>query len=360
MAGTVTALVPSATLVLEPKAVPVESTFLVTASPYHPEIVYEQAIVPAREIEIVITGRGEGPTTGTVWVKEKHAEGNVVLVNRTDKPVIVPKGTIVRTGSGDNIRFYTVADVELPGTLYGHRRIGIIALEPGEQGNVDALTISIVEGEIAQTVDVINDEATVGGEDVTHYMVKSVDQDRLREDLKEQLVRDAYQELLSQVEEGEFIPQESVVPDRQAIEENQHQVIDEQSDIVSMDMTLRVSAMAVDWNAVEQLAARMLDVGSGSDRELIASSLVVERSPQTDFDGIQAKFEVNARGAVAEKIDVDRIQRALRGRELDEAYTWITERYDLKRPPDLRVLPVEWGRLPLLPERIDVQIIAEA
>jgi hypothetical protein len=357
MLATAAALVPSATIQLEPLARPVEARFEVTASPAYAGIQYEQAIVPARFVDLVVEARGETPTTGTIWVKEKHASGDIVLVNRTDSPVLVPKGTIVRTGSGVNLRFYTVAAVELPGRVYAHRRVSIIALAPGEEGNVDALTISVVEGENAHLVDAINDTATSGGEDVTKYVVKRLDFETLREELKKKLEHDAYEQLMDSLEEGEFVPRESIRGE--ILSENFHQVLDEQTDVLSMDMKVRVTAVAVDGKAIEELAQRFLESGSDGEFQLVQSSMSVERSDDVQVTGNDVRLSVVARGAVAETIDVERIRRALRGKELDEAAGWLSQHYELNREPKLEITPEVWERMPLLPARIQVKILAD-
>jgi hypothetical protein len=357
MLATAAVLVPSATVQLEPLAQPVEARFDVTASPAYAGIQYEQAIVPARVIDLVIEGRGETPTTGTIWVKEKHAEGEIVLVNRSDSVVLVPKGTIVRTGSGVNLRFYTVADIELPGRLYAHRRVGIIALDPGEEGNVDPLTISVVEGENAHLVDAINDTPTSGGEDITRYVVKRTDFDTVREDLKKKLENDAYEQLMASLEQDEFVPRESIRGE--IVAEDFHQVLDEQTDVLSMDMKVRATAVAVDGAAIADLAARFLESGSDRQLQLVPDSLAVQHSDQVEMVGNEVRLSVTARGAVAETIDVERIRRALRGKELDQALAWLGQQYDLRRQPELEVSPDLWERMPLLPARIDVKILAD-
>lgn len=112
---------------------------------------------------MIVEGRGETPASGRIDVLDAQATGRVVFANKTNSPVVVPKGTIVRTGSGTVVRFATTSDVQLPGSLYASAPVGIVALEPGPVGNVQALTINVVEGEVAMRVDVLNDAPTSGG-----------------------------------------------------------------------------------------------------------------------------------------------------------------------------------------------------
>jgi len=142
---------PTAVVTLVPVSEPVSARLEVTAEWGLDEIDYGRARVPARWVEIEIEGEDEIPATGMMDVPETHAQGEVVFANRSSDPLVVPKGTIVRTGSGVNIRFFTVSEVELPGILWGHARVGIIAMEPGPSGNVNALTVNTVEGPLEPT-----------------------------------------------------------------------------------------------------------------------------------------------------------------------------------------------------------------
>ena len=148
---------------LAPVAVPVAGELAVTAVNLNTAVDYGNATIPARVVQVIVSGTGETPTTGSLDGPDEHASGQVVFVNRTTSPVTVPKGTIVRTGSGTNVRFYTVTAVEVAGSLYAFRRVGVIAMDPGPSGNVQPLTINVVEGDLAASVEVLNDTATTGG-----------------------------------------------------------------------------------------------------------------------------------------------------------------------------------------------------
>ena len=88
---------PSATVTLSPVVMPVAASFAVTARPGLREIDYGKAIIPARRVQVIVSGHGSTPASGWVDVPDAHASGEVVFANRTSEPVHVPKGTIVRT-----------------------------------------------------------------------------------------------------------------------------------------------------------------------------------------------------------------------------------------------------------------------
>jgi hypothetical protein len=353
--GVAAVLMPAATVRLEPVAKPVSGSLEATANPEYREIDYSQAIIPARVVQVIVSGRGDTPATGRVDVPDGHAAGEVVFVNRTSDPVVVPKGTEVRTGSGVNIRFYTVADTELPGTLFANARVGVIAFEAGPRGNVQALTISVVEGQVAHLVNVLNDQPLRGGSIKRVATVASADPDKLRTDLLKRLQQEAYTQLAAELKPGEFIPPNSV--DAQVMAEQFDQVLDQQSDVLSMEMKVVVRGTAVDDKSLENLARHFLETrepGLG----LIEDSLAIERSEGVIVERNVVRFGMTMRGVVAPIVDVESVKAALRGRGVAQASVWLEEHLQLQAAPEISVVPRQWERLPWLPGRINVVIAA--
>lgn len=357
LAGSILLLLPSATVTLHPQAQTSRARAHVTASLIHKETDYGQAIVPARLVQVIIEGRGETPATEGLDVSDEHASGEVVFANRTDESVVVPKGTIVRTTSGVSARLYTVSDVELPAVLYGHARVGVIAVDPGIGGNVKPFTINVVEGDVADQVDVLNDKPTEGGTTRRVPMVAFRDFDRLRADMIARLQEQAYEQLVAELDKDEFIPPESL--DVQVMAQHFDQVVDQQSNVLSMDMKVVARGIAVDGGAVEDLARRLLQAGTG-DIELIEDSLVVERSEQVEIRGSQVIFDFAAHGAVAPRIDGQEIKTAILGMPASRAAEWLAANIELASDPTVEVSPSMWGRMPMLTARIKLIVSVES
>ena len=354
--GIAAILIPSATVRLEPVARTVSGSLEVTAHPEYRDIDYGQAIVPARVVQVIISGRGETPATGRIDVPDGHATGEVVLVNKTTEAVIVPKGTVVRTGSGVNVRFYTVADVELPPALYASARVGVIAFEPGPVGNVQPLTINVVEGPVAHLVNVLNDQPTRGGSMKRVATVASEDVDKLRAELIGRLQQEAYAQLVGELQAGEFIPPESV--DAQVMAEHFDQVLEQQSDVLSMEMKVVVRGTAVDGKSLEALAKHFLE-SREKGLTLIEGTLEVQRADDVRMEQKVARFHVMARGVVAPMVDVEGLKASLRGRKVAQAASWLSEHLDLRAEPEIEVFPQQWEWMPWLPGHINVIISAE-
>jgi hypothetical protein len=356
--GAAVSLLPSATITLEPVSEPVDAALLVRASPAYREIDYGEAIIPARMVQVIVAGTGETPTTARLDVPEGHASGEVVFANRTTEPVTVPKGTIVRTSSGVNVRFYSVGDVELPPTLYGHARVRVIALEPGPSGNVSALTINAVEGEVADLVDVLNDSPTQGGNIRRVAIVSYKDFDVLRANLIERLQQEAYEQLVSELSEDEFVPPNSL--DVQVMSQKFDQVVDQQSDVLSMEMKTVARGVAVDGQLIRELAARLLQSRAEEGYRLIEDSMEVQRSEDVQMTGGEVHFDMVAWGLLAPIVEVDRAKTAIRGKTSAQALEWFDQRYHLESRPRILMVPTWWDRMPWLPARMDIIISSTA
>lgn len=356
LAGTSLAFVPRATVTLEPAAKPVSGTFDVTADLTYLGIDYGRAIIPARRVQVIVQGRNEIPTSKSIPVPDAHASGQVVVSNRTSNPVTVPKGTIVRTSSGVNVRFATMADIELPPVLFGNSWVGVIALEPGPSGNVGALTISIVEGEVASLVSVLNPKPTQGGSDKYVHVVSLEDQNRLIAESEDLLKEQAFAEIVSELEGEESVASGSV--EVEVMSQHFDQVLDQQSDFVSMDMKIVARGVAVNDQDLESFATQFLESQAGEGMALIEDSLILQRSKDVLVNGILVRMKVSARGMVAPLVDVDLIKRAVRGKERAEAMKWLSSHTELRQEPQITLFPEWWQYLPWLPGQTEIVISA--
>ncbi len=365
MAGVAVALVPTATISLRPSSRSVSATLNVSADPTYRDVEVAKSIIPARVVQVIVEGRGDTPTTGRAEQPDANAVGEVVFSNKTTNPVKVPKGTIVRTGSGLNVRFRTVSEIELPGSLFGSARAGVMAVDPGPVGNVQALIINVVEGEIAREVDVLNDKPTQGGLMKALATVAPGDFDVLRADLVARLQKETYDQVIAGLQPGEFIPPNSL--DVQVMSEKFDQTLGQQTPLLSMSMKVVVKGIAVDGDSLDTLARRSLEVGAGSGMSIVGDSLVVQRSEQLVVEKNNVvRFTASARGEVAPVVDVNSIKEAVRGRQVSEATRWLAQHLQLSTPPEIVVQPEWWdsvpwlrGSLPWLPGRIKVLISVE-
>jgi len=354
--------VPTATVRIVPAAVRYAGNVDVIADPTVTEIDYEHMIVPARNVQVSIEGTGETEATGSIVVPDQPASGQVVFSNRSDTPVHIPKGTVVRTRSGKVVSFVTTSDVDLPGTMYATVRVGIVAQQPGVEGNVRELTITQVDGPLASEVDVLNDAATYGGTTRTEPVVAQEDLDRLPGITMASLATQAYERLIPELEEGEFIPQDAF--EILVMEQYYGQAVGQRAEKVTMDMRVLVNGLAVDSRDLEAVGRHFLEAQAGEGLSVIESSLLLSRSPGNlvyaeDQQHRRFATTLSAEALLAPTLHEAQLRETLAGKRVSAARAWLNEHLELAAPPEISVAPSGWPFLPRLTGRITIEIDAE-
>jgi len=348
-------LLPTATVTVRPVSEPVEASLRIRGALGLEEIDYELAQVPARTISVELESFDTIATTNKRDIPDGHAQGTVVLANKTTVPVTITAGTVVRTSFGDNVRFYTVADTWLPGELFTTARVGIIAAEPGPAGNVAPVTINVLEGEHAAQVDVLNDTRTTGGTVRRVSTVDGVDKVNLRAKLSKRIQEEAYQELTSSLQPGEFVPSESLAI--AVLSETFDHKIDEVTDQLGLTMAVRVSGLAVDGAAGQKLVlallAQRLEPGYDlvPDSATFAQGAVVSASPE------EAEFIMSGRAAAAPAIDRQAVASAIAGQTAEAAQRLLMQQFELAAEPEIEIRGSILQRLPWWAQRIRVRVV---
>lgn len=357
LALTVLLVLPSATVTLQPVSEPMEMTMEIVGTAGIQSIRYETGEVPARVVSVVREGTDKIATTGRIDVPDGHAQGTVVFANRTTIPVTITKGTVVRTSTGDNVRFYTVADAWLPGELYATVRVGVLAAEPGPKGNVPALTINVIEGELAAQADVLNDQRLTGGTVRRMGAVQGEDRVRVRARLMKRLQEEAYAELTAALAQKEFIPPDSLVIAVVA-EEFDHKVGD-MADELGLTMRVRVTGLAINAADGEELLLRLLEQRMKPGYQLVQGSPVFRNEGLREASPEQARFAMSVRASVAPTIDTQRVSETIAGRTVKEAEEYLSRGFALRSEPRIKLENSPWQRLPWWARRIRVRVVTE-
>ncbi len=345
---------PSATVALDPKGDQADIEAMVLASTDLQQVDYEQGQVPARQVQIEIDGEESGQSTGKRSSPDQHASGEVVFANKTTEQVDVPKGTVVRTNDGVPVKFYTLLDVQVPGSFGATARAPIMAFDAGPGANVEALTIRVVEGEPAYKVDVLNDQPTRGGNEKRVGIVASQDYDRLRASLMQRLQQQAYDTLVQQLDSGEWIPQDSL--EVAIAEEAFDKKLDEPAEALRLTMKVRVTGLAVQGEGTRKLLTRMLEARSKGLVVNDATLQVDQPVGNAIVDGQLIRFKARARALLVPAIDLRTVSARVAGQSPERALTWLTSQYDLRQAPEIQIWPRWWPLLPKLPYRIQVHL----
>lgn len=309
-------LIPTATITLQPATEPMTASMEITGEAGLTAVNYGLGQVPARTVSVEREGSDNIATTDKRDVPDGHAEGSAVFANKTTIPVTITKGTLVRTSFGRNVRFFTVADVLLPAELHGTVRVGILAELPGPDGNVPALTVNVVEGELAARAEVLNDTRTTGGTVRRMAVVHGDDKVQLRAKLLKRLQEESYKELIAALSTDEFVPTESLVI-TVLEEEFDHQVGD-QVDTLGCRMKVRVNGLAVSGAGGEELLLSLLQQRMQPGYRLVEGSAQFGRGSVLAATTEEARFQMSVRASIASAIEPAAVQKALAGKTVQD------------------------------------------
>jgi len=346
-------ILPGAEITLVPRTEVVSSAYPVKANPNIDEIDYVSSEIPARIVEIQLEETGQTATTARKDVPEARATGTVIFSNRRSEETLVPQGTVVSTSSGTTVRFHTILDLTLPPN--GRGEVGIVALEPGPNGNVSAWQINVVEGGLAFQVDVRNDASTQGGGAKQVGYVTAEDKNRLYESLLQRVRQEGYAQIGKELTEGEFVPPESLIV--QVLSETYDRNVGDPADVLNLSMRAKVSGTTISTDDARKLASRLIQFQVPEGHELIPDSLVFQQGEVLQIEGRTAHFSMQVAGTTMAEIDEDEIKGTLRGSPIDDARRYLLENLELNADPAVAVAPNWLNRIPWFSFRISLHVL---
>jgi hypothetical protein len=347
-------LLPNAVVELTPMSEPAEAAMEITGVAGLAEINYSEAQIPARIVSVDIEAFDTIATTNKRDVPDGYAQGTVVFANKTSIPVTITKGTVLRTSFGENVRFYTLSDAWLPGELFATVQVGILAAESGPVGNVPALTVNVVEGELAAQMDVLNNTRTNGGTVRRISTVDGVDKVNLRAKLSKRLQEEAYRELTSGLGPDDFIPADSLVIEVLG-EEFDHK-IDEITDELGMTMQVQVSGLVVSGEDGKELLLTLLQQRVKEGYRLLEDSALFERGEVISASLERAEFGMIVQASVVPDIAADSVSTAIAGMTIEAAKEYLSRQFELASEPRIEVTGSFLGRVPWWEARINVKV----
>jgi hypothetical protein len=348
-------IVPSAEITLVLASETVDATLPVQADPDLDMVDYEAGQIPARVVQAQIEGKAQIAVSGTKDAPDEPARGLVFFINNINQPVTVPEGTVVATSTGSTIRFTTVEEATVPGTVGAVAEAEVVAVDPGPGGNVRANLINMIEGPLSLQVRVSNPEAMEGGSVKQVGMVTVADQERLQTILLQQLHQAAYSQLSEQLkeEEGEFLVSESVAMDHIVTEEYDKSV-GEQTDVLTLEMAVMFRGTAFEEEDANALVRAALETMVPGGFALGSQSLQYQRGEITGVEDGKVSFVMRGSSSALAEIDEKAIKEAIRGKPLDFAQEYLSQNLRLEEAPVIKVTPTWPGRVPWLGFRINI------
>lgn len=347
-------VLPAATVTVVPGQRAIEATARITADPAAPVVDVAAGIIPARLIESYIEVTGSTPTTGREQSQTDLARGSVVFTNQSNRAVTIPAGTIISTSTGDRVDFRTLNNVELAPNQGARATVNVEAMTPGTRGNVRANTITTVSGALRTQVQVTNPNATGGGASALVAVVKQEDRDRLLADVTAQIESQAYQRLLPELQEGEWMPPDSV--QTFVIAQYFDHFNDEPAEELNLTLRILARGVGVDQRTAQLGALSALEREVPSRGRLVADSLRYFVNPEVTRIGNGVSFDVVAQGSYVIPVDAQEVRSVIVGLPPQDAASRLQQQLLLAGTPEFYLDPDWFGVLPHFGSRIQVRI----
>ena len=351
--------IPGATITLEPEVQSLQVVKQLVADPQLEEVERGGPSVPGRVLATVQEWDADVETTGTTEVPDARSQGRVIFVNQLDQPVTVPAGARVSTSAGRRIVFQTLAPVEVPGVVGGTVETNVVAVEPGDRGNVATNLINRVEGPLSLQLEVRNLEPLTGGGVRIEKAVTEADQERLRSQVLQQIQLLSLAELESQVDRQEFLARDSLRLVR-ILHETYSHFPGEQSDRLGLEIRAEFQATAVDETQATGLVYEAVAAAVEDGFRLVPESLSFSsgRVLGVDEEG-RVTFEMAGEGRMAADLALSVPMRQISGQKLEPAMAYLYENLPLQEYPSARVWPGWFGRIPFLMVRVNTDIVTD-
>ena len=351
--------IPGATITFEPDVQSLQVQVQVLADPQLREESPGDLVVPGRVLVAAQEWEADVETTGTIEVPDARAQGKVIFVNQLDQPVTVPAGTRVSTSAGRRIIFQTVAPVEVPGVVGGTVETDVVAVEPGEQGNVEANLINRVEGPLSLQLQVRNLVSLAGGGARIEKAVTEADRERLRSQVLQQIQLLSLADLQGQVGEQEFLARDSLRLAR-ILHETYSHFPGEQADRMRLDIRAEFQATAVDESqAIGLVYEAMVDAVEDGYRLVPASLNFSSGSVIGVDDEGRVTLQMTGMGQMAAELALGEPLKVILGQKLEPAMAYLYEYLPLREYPTVRVWPGWFERIPYVPVRVSTDVVID-
>ncbi|MBI2846171.1 MAG: baseplate J/gp47 family protein [Chloroflexi bacterium] len=343
---------PEAEIIISPLTSRLERNFAVIVDPLASEVNEEELTIPGQMLEVELLGKEGMPTTARKDQPSTTAEGEVVFINLTAEPVIIPKGTVVSTSGGINIRFQTKVEANLaPG--YGQQlAVPIAAMEPGPAGNVPALAINRVEGGLSYRLRVINNQATSGGTAVQVPYVTLEDKNLLKGRLMQRLQQEGYTSLASQLVGQLLLPG---YPELIVLAETYDHAVGDESGALNLELRVLARGIAIREMDLSTIAFSLVQAQAESEIQILPQGMeFILGEPREEDEKIILPLTVRAQSMP--RFDEVQIKNGILGQPIPQALEYIFQELSLTRQPQVEVNPVGWPFMPWLPARIQISI----
>jgi hypothetical protein len=362
VAGLVLFVIPSADVVIIPAQRQINKTVRLVGDSTITSVNVETGHIPAGLLVIDVTTQASIPTTSNEDRPSGLSNGVIIFTNQTYEAVAIPLGTIVKAIGTNPPRFRTTQDAVVEAGVGQVVEVQIQATEDwaGPNGNVDANLIINLEGPLADSLSVRNSQATSGGTVRQQGVVTQADWDNLLILARERIKQTALTEFSPRLTGSQFVAPDSI----KIIEEHPEWTtysayVGDSADNLVLTLRANVQALVIDEQLAKQAALAALAANFPEGWQVLPQSVRYTRGEiqKSDENG-QVGFLMSASASVAKAINLDTVRQQIAGTSPTDAINIMNQTLllDAHHSPEIRIWPGIFGRLPLLPIRINVKV----
>lgn len=352
LAITIFYALPSATIVLKPEIRPIQITQPIVADPRADEESASGATVPGRLLVYTEKWRASVETTGRIEIPDQAAQGLVTFVNRVPQAANIPAGTRVSTSTGERIVFQTLESADLPARVGAEIDIKVVAVQPGNEGNLAGDRINRLEGALANQLNVRNLFPMIGGANRVAPTVSPDDVTRLRDHIIEALHGQARANMHAQLNPEEFLAEDSIRIVATYAETQSHFAGEETSNL-AMEIRAELHGTAVNENIAQTLVRAQLDAAVPAGFEILDGTIQPRIGRLLGVDGQgRVSLEMIGEALVIADLQLQQPLRDITGQETQIATHYLNEQLLLRELPEVKVWPERRDRIPFIPARI--------
>jgi hypothetical protein len=349
--GAVALLVPSATVVAYPPATSVSKVVSLTASEERDDVDFAALKVPATRVTAERTVTLAMKTTGQAPVGTQPAKVTLTINNPTESEVILAAGTAA-VSPRDGLAFELDADTPVPAG--GVISVAATARLPGTASNLAPGTITTWEDPQHQALPVTNAGVAAGGLSEPRPAVDASDIVAIRTLATDLERSETFRQLITEARPHDAVFLQTA---QTTIDMGEPSApAGTPADVLTLDVTVTVTALAVPADTLDQVARRVLREERGAG-ELIPGSVTAReigaRQVNNEDGSIRTALEV--RGDFARDLTAEQVKDAVKGKSAERARSTLAERYSMQ-DAEVHQTPGWAPRLPWFAFRISVDI----
>jgi hypothetical protein len=309
--------------------------------------------IPLHEISLEVSATIEQKTTGTISVGDAPARGLVLVTNLTDQPLTIPSGSVVRSVE-PAVRFSIDRNGSLlagPGTSIS---LPVTEMDgAGALGNLPAGAIVAMDPPLGYSVAVRNPEAITGGSEKQAPALSQQDLINGHAAVEKALLQAFMLAVREELPESAILVEESITI-TSASDDTALPPYDRPVSSFPLSRSAEVTGYYYLATDLEAWAALALDASLPAGRVSLSGRPFVAMTASQALSETQVQVSLIATRQVIPTFDPRMIAIHLRGMQKREAMTWLQDSLAPGSRPVITLSPGWWFRLPILPERIQI------